>query len=287
MGAVEPPFRSIAIVGLGLIGGSIALAVRQRWPSCQITAVDDKPVLDQALARRAVDTVAADVSALNSVDLIVLAAPVGQNVALLKDIARTITVPVVVTDVGGTKRPIVESGRPIPAHVSFVGGHPLGGSEKGGFEFARADLFARRPWILTPDAATNPIALEQLSRFVTGLDALPTTMNAEEHDRLMALVSHLPQLTVSALMQVVGRAAGEDGLPLAGQGLVDTTRLASSSASVWKDICASNADAIGPALDLLIERLKDVRADLRRGDAVDALFEDAGLWRSILIKGRE
>ncbi len=112
-------------------------------------------------------------------------------------------------------------------------------------------------------------------------------MSAADHDRLLAVLSHLPQLTVSALMQVVGSEAAEKGLTLAGQGLVDSTRLASSPASVWRDICATNADAIGAALDLMIERLAELRADLEHGSAIDAIFDEAGHWRAELMKMRE
>ena len=133
----------------------------------------------------------------------------------------------------------------------------------------------------------GPPGLDKLFEFVRGLGARPTTMDAEAHDRVMAYVSHLPQLTASVLMEVVGRAASSDGLRFAGRGLTDSTRLASSPASVWRDICASNADDIGPALDALIARLTDLRADLQSGRTVDEVFDDAARWRAELMKGRE
>ena len=196
--------------------------------------------------------------------LIVLAAPVRQNIELLRQISR----PTIVTDVGGTKRDIVNAARALPAAVSFVGGHPLGGGERGGFAFARPDLFAGRPWIFTPEGDPTSDPVERLSRFVTGLGAKPSIMSADEHDRVMAFVSHLPQLAASALMDAVGSAAHSEGLRMAGRGLVDTTRLASSPADVWRDICLTNADSIEKALDCLIQRLTQLRGDLRRGDAV-------------------
>lgn len=288
MGEVtEPPFSSIAIVGLGLIGGSVALAVRERWPASTVLAVDSQPVLAHAIGSGAIDRVYESVAALPHADLIVLAAPVRQNIQLLDQIGRSLQRPAVVTDVGGTKEEIVTAARGLPRSIAFVGGHPLGGAERGGFAFARPDLFAGRPWIFTPDGDDSTDALARLSRFVTGLGAKPTTISAADHDRLMAFLSHLPQLTATALMDVVGRAVPGARLPLAGQGLVDTTRLASSPASVWTDICATNADAIQAALDLLIARLTDIRAGLQRGDTIDRLFEDAARWRAELMKGRE
>jgi prephenate dehydrogenase len=291
MFSTEPPFRSIGIVGLGLIGGSVALAARQRWPGCRITAVDKASVTLEGKNRGAIDAGGPDLSFIDDAELIVLAVPVSDNVSYLAEMGALVSHDAVVTDVGGTKRSIVDAAATLPRHITFVGGHPLAGSERAGLASARADLFVDRPWVFTPvegeaDAPASTAAIERLSRFVSGLGALPSAMSADAHDRLMALVSHLPQLTATALMDVVGRAVGPDGLSLAGQGLIDTTRLASSPASVWKDVCASNADALGPALDLLIVRLRDVRSGLDRGTAIDSLFEDAGNWRAALMKDR-
>jgi prephenate dehydrogenase len=189
-----------------------------------------------------------------------------------------------VTDVGGTKRDIVAAARALTTPTAFVGGHPLGGGERGGFAFARPDLFAGRPWIFTPDGRESAEAVERLSRFVIGLEAKPSILSADEHDRVMAFVSHLPQLVASALMDTVGSAAQGEGLRMAGRGLVDTTRLASSPADVWRDICLTNADSIGDALDCFIARLTQLRGDLRRGDAVEAIFSAAAKWRAELMK---
>ena len=288
MGEVtQPPFPRIAVVGLGLIGGSIAFAARRAWPSVHVIAIDRDPILKEAIARRAIDAAARDLSELRDVDLVVLAAPVRQNVSLLRRIVEHVSPRIVVTDVGGTKRVIVDAAASLASAVTFVGGHPLGGGARGGFEFATAGLFARRPWIFTPHDAAGANEVGRLSTFVGGLGAVPSVMTAQEHDRLMALISHLPQLAATALMEVVGRAAEGGGLRMAGQGLVDTTRLASSPADVWRDICVTNADEIRSALDLLIDRLSDLRSDLPRAEAIDAVFDDAGRWRAELMKGRD
>jgi prephenate dehydrogenase len=282
----EPPFQSIAIVGLGLIGGSIALAVRERWPASRLVGVDTAAVLAHAMGSGAIDRTVASVAALPAVDLVILAAPVNQNIELLKQLAQRAE-PAVITDVGGTKRAIVDAARTLPASSTFVGGHPLGGAERGGFGFARPDLFAGRPWIFTPSGNGADASVTRLSELVSGFGAAPTIMDADQHDRVMAFVSHLPQLTASALMEVVGRATAAGGVRLGGRGLVDTTRLASSPANVWRDICATNADAIGDALDLLIACLSEMRSNLQRGDTIDAIFDEAGRWRAELMKGRE
>jgi len=287
--STEPPFSSIAIVGLGLIGGSIALGVRERWPSARVIGVETEAVIAHALGSGAIDRAVDSVTALPETSLIVLAAPVRQNIDILHQIAqcKEVVGQTVVTDVGGTKREIVNAARALPPSTIFVGGHPLGGGERGGFAFARPDLFAGRPWIFTPEGDRSADAVDRLSRLVGGLGARPSIVGAEEHDKLMAFLSHLPQLTASALMETVGNAAHGEGLRMAGRGLVDTTRLASSPADVWRDICLTNADAIGDALDCLIQRLTQLRGDLERGDAIEEIFNAAAKWRSELIKERE
>ena len=269
--ANDPPFPSIAIVGLGLIGGSIALGVRERWPQSRVFGVDSESVLAHAAGANAIEGGFDTIAALPDASLIILAAPVRQNIDLLQQIKR----PAIVTDVGGTKRDIVNAAHTLPATTTFVGGHPLGGGERGGFAFARPDLFAGRRWIFTPDGQTSSEAVDRLSRFVSGLGAKPSILSADEHDRIMAFVSHLPQLTASALMDTVGSAAQSEGLGMAGRGLVDTTRLASSPADVWRDICLTNADAIGDALDCLIRT---------HMDAIEAIFSEAAKWRAELMK---
>jgi prephenate dehydrogenase len=281
--SVEPPiFEKIGIVGLGLIGGSIALAARELWPRSLVIAVDNKDVLEIAMRLHAIDVAADDLIVLAEADLIVLAAPARQNIALLEALDENVRQPAIITDTSSTKRAIAAAARALPPRFTFVGGHPLGGAAKGGLEHARTDLFRGRPWLLTPTGDGAGPALEKLMAFVRALGAEPRVIGVEAHDRLLAFLSHLPQLTASALMQVVGDAVGRDGLALAGRGLADTTRLASSPADIWKDITATNADEIGAALDGLIAVLQDLRRDLPEGDALADVFVAANRWRENL-----
>jgi prephenate dehydrogenase len=288
--AEAPIFHKIGIVGLGLIGGSIALAAREIWPTSLVIGVDNKDVLETAMRLHAIDVAADDPYILAEADLVILAAPVRQNIELLRDLDDSVTQPAVVTDVGSTKRAIVDAARSLPPKFVFVGGHPLGGAAQGGLEHARPDLFTGRPWLLTPsenlsrrsDAKADGDAVEKLSAFVKALGAEPRIVDVAAHDRLLAFLSHLPQLTASALMTVVGNAVGPQGLALSGKGLADTTRLASSPAEIWRDITATNADEIGPALDELIAVLQDLRRDLPKGDRLTDIFADAARWRSTL-----
>ena len=285
-GGGSPIFPKIGIVGLGLIGGSLALAARERWPSGMVIAVDDKAVLEKAMVRHAVDVAADDPVVLAEADLVVLAAPVRQNMALLGELSDHLPGSAVITDVGSTKRAMVEAAKELPPRLTFVGGHPLGGGARAGIEHARPDLFVGRPWIFTPAGERASAALENLYGLVSALGAKPLAMDPEAHDRLMAYLSHLPQLTASALMHIIGEHTGDEGLALAGRGLADTTRLASSPGRIWRDICDTNVEEISSALDELIKVLDALRRDLRSGAVLEELFASANEWRTRLPRDR-
>ena len=291
-------------MGLGLIGGSIALAARQLWPKALVIGVDHKDVLETAMRLHAIDVAADNLIVLAEADVVILAAPVKTNITLLAELGENVRQPAIVTDTGSTKRDIMAAAGSLPARLTFIGGHPLAGAAQGGLEHARPDLFSGRPWLLIPSVApgvdggserirpasalppsdAGGAALARLTEFVEALGAVPRVMGAQPHDRLLAFLSHLPQLTASALMQVIGESVGHDGLGLAGRGLADTTRLASSPPDIWKDIAATNADEIGPALDALIAQLQDLRRDLLDGDTLAEVFADAARWRATLKK---
>jgi len=189
-----------------------------------------------------------------------------------------------VTDTGSTKRTMLAAAAGLPDGLQFIGGHPLAGAAAGGVEAARPDLFDDRPWLLTPPPNAPAGALTTVSEFVRELRAVPQVIDAELHDRLLAYLSHLPQLTVTALMHVVGGHAGPNGLVLAGRGLRDTTRLASSPASPWRDIVETNADNIASALDDLIAALQELRASptAESGKRLEQLFMSAARWKGVL-----
>ena len=279
-----PVFDKVAIVGLGLIGGSIALAARQLWPSSLVIGVDNKDVLERAMVHHAIDVAAEDLVVMSGAQLIVLAAPVRQNIELLEQLDEYIDGPAIVTDVGSTKREISERARCLPDRLTFVGGHPLGGAPRSGIDYARADLFRGRPWLFTPSGDGVGVALERLEAFVRALGAEPHVMSPQEHDRLLAYLSHVPQLVASALMHLVGGAVGAGGLSLSGRGLVDTTRLASSQATIWRDICSTNGDEIEKVLDTLIEELEALKSSLHEGAELDRIFDSAVSWRRVLAK---
>lgn len=277
----ESAFQRIAIVGFGLIGGSIALGCRERSANSLIIAIDRKDVLERAMRMHAADVGGDDLVMAAEADLVILAAPVRQNVAVLHDLAEHVRGEAIVTDVGSTKREIVEAARVLPDRLTFVGGHPLAGAAVGGILAARADLFQQRPWILTPAGPRDDPSVLKLGAFIEGLGARVEVMNAAAHDLLIAHLSHLPQLAISALMHVIGEHAGAEGLALAGRGLRDTTRLASSPADIWRDIAATNRDHIYRALDDLIAILQRLRDDGDQSE-LQRIFDSAARWKDTL-----
>ena len=273
-------FDRVAIVGVGLIGGSLAAAVRRLWPRTLIIGVDRKAVIERATVAHVIDVGADDLGMVTEAELIVLAAPVNENVRILRDeLPALVSRQVVVTDVGGTKRAIASAASHLPSHLTFIGGHPIAGAAVAGFEHARADLFTGRPWILCP---THGVDAAKLVDFVTAIGARSVLMSPEQHDRVFAFLSHLPQLTTSAIMHVIGQAVGEENLRLAGEGLRDATRLASSPTDLWRAVSSSNADEIRSAIDVLVSVLQEVRDDLDRGDALAVVFESARKWKAEL-----
>ena len=174
--------------------------------------VDRKDVLERAMVLHAIDVAADDAVVLAEADLVILAAPIQQNLEILRELPDNVTGSAVVTDTGSTKRAIVEAAASLPDRFTFIGGHPLGGAARGGIDHARPDMFSGRPWLFTPTPGHDAQALEKLKSFASGLGAVPQMLSPDDHDRLLAFISHLPQLTVSALMHVVGEAAREEGL---------------------------------------------------------------------------
>ena len=281
-GGDVPAFAHVAIVGFGLIGASVARAARRRWPDIRITAIDRDDVARAAIASRIVDVAGHELSLVGSADLVVLAAPVLQNITLLPQAAPLLKPGALVTDVGGTKRLMIAAAEALP--IAFIGGHPMSGAATAGQASARVDLFDGHPWILTP-RVRHP-RVEQLEDFVRGLGGVPHVMTAELHDRYIGIVSHLAQFSTSALMHVVGKLGGDMALELAGTGLRDSTRLASSPPQVWKEIAASNEDVLRAGLDELIGVLGRLRDGLAAGDVIDETFTSAIRWREALLRAR-
>lgn len=253
----------LAIVGPGLIGTSVALAAARRWPGLEVRTVDQGDPLE----------------AIGDSLVVVLAMPVDIIIQTLPRLGAVLHREALVIDTGSTKRAVMAAAA-AAGLPHFVGGHPMAGGTSTGPAEARADLFDGRTWFLTnPDA---PDAVRRAVTFVEALGARPTVLtdHGEEHDRLMAAVSHLPQLVANALMITAARAVGADDLQWAGKGLRDTTRLASSQASVWQSVLASNQAEIKPLLQAMAADLVAIADRLDDPEAVREFFDEAARAKS-------
>lgn len=253
--AGDPPFTRIGVVGLGLLGGSIALATREIWPSARLVACDR---CADTTSTAVVDEVVSGLDDLASCDLVVLAVPLDQMAACLDAIGRSGT-RAVVTDVGSTKRRVMAAAA-AGGIQSFIGGHPMAGGERPGLAFARADLFRGKPWLLVPGSA-DAEASACLERFISGLGAIVRWMDAESHDRTVAYVSHLPQIVAAALMNAAEAGVGSAGQTAAGNAFGEMTRLASSPADMWARVLEENADFVREALEQFARELPSAAAD--------------------------
>jgi prephenate dehydrogenase len=256
----------VAILGVGLIGGSIGLAARRRL-GAKVSGFDaDRDTLDRALDAEAIDSAAESAAtACADAEIVFCAAPVSALPELGREALRSSAEDCVVTDVGSTKRELVAA---LGADERFIGGHPLAGAETYGVENARAELFEGARWYLTPTPSSGGLLYDRLQRSLAELGARPQAIDAAEHDRLMATVSHLPHVIANV---VVGQAASELGgdyerLPEAGPSLRDTTRVAGANPRIWRDIFASNREPLAGAIDEVVERLKEAADLIRAGD---------------------
>jgi cyclohexadieny/prephenate dehydrogenase len=273
----------LTVVGLGLLGGSVARVARARGLAREIVAVGRSgPGLGQARAAGAIDAATTDLAAgVNQADLVVLCAPVGTLPGLVRAAWPHLGPGSVLTDVGSVKSAVVAAADGCGARegVAFVGGHPMAGSERSGFGASQADLFEGRLTLLTPSARSSDQAVERLRAFWEGAGSHVRLLSAELHDRAVALVSHLPHLAAYALCQ----AADGEALGLAGRGFGDMTRIASSAEGLWTDIVRSNRE---PVLDA-ITRYRDVLSrweTLIRQERWDQLEADLARAREVREK---
>jgi prephenate dehydrogenase len=264
----EPFFKRISIIGLGLIGGSWALALKKLGYAGHRIGYDVPEVLKQAVESGAVHEGAKDVDeAVRNADLAILATPVGKILELLAQLASRAPSHALITDVGSTKHRIMERAKELPlGGPLFLGGHPLAGKEHSGFEYADAELFQNAGYAIVPSSAANMEdgRVKAFVSLVESLGAQPYVMDAASHDVAVAYLSHMPQLISTGLAGMMAEKAGERSLPLrlAGSGFRDLTRLAESPYSMWRDICLTNTENIQAALDAMIQKLDTIKTHL-------------------------
>jgi prephenate dehydrogenase len=255
----------IALVGVGLIGGSIGLAARERLGASVVGYDTNGMALEVAAERGAIDRASDGVAgAVADAEAVFVAAPVGSLPDAVAAVLSAAPQDCVVSDVGSTKRAIVA------AHDDsrFVGGHPLAGAETSGVTHARADLFDGATWYLTPKPTTSGILYERLHRLLHALGARPVAIEPEVHDTILATVSHLPHVLANVLVAQAAEtlAAGGERLPATGPSFRDATRVAGAPSAIWTDIYISNRDALAARIDDTIARLQDVREALAAAD---------------------
>jgi prephenate dehydrogenase len=285
--------RHLVVVGVGLIGGSFALDLKQQGLVGRVTGVGrSRANLEQALALGIVDAIADSVAeAVREADLVLLATPVGAMAAAFQAMAPVLPPDCVVTDAGSTKQDVVAAARAGLGDKigQFVPGHPIAGAETSGAEAARVGLYRHKPLILTPLPENLPAAVATVQGLWQACGAQVSLMAPERHDHVFAAVSHLPHMVAFALMEeLAGRPDAQVYFRHAGSGFRDFTRIAGSHPEMWRDISLANKEALVAELDAFIAKLGSLRELLVSGDsqALENLFTRARTARLNWIKGK-
>lgn len=262
--------KRVAILGLGLIGGSWALALKRAGAVSEIIAWGrDQARLDQAVASEVVDRATTDMgTAVAGADVIVIATPLGTMSNVFAQLVPVLPANAVITDVGSAKTRVIDLAkiRLGKNFLNFVPGHPVAGAEHSGFEAARADLFKKRRVVLTPVSDTNDKALRLVAALWQQCGAEIVYMDAKKHDDVLALTSHVPHVIAYLLVDLLLQQGGEDARQFAAGGFYDITRIASSSPEMWRDIFNDNKDSVIALLDKYGEALGRFRQALAEGD---------------------
>ena len=271
----EASFKTISIVGVGLIGGSLALAIKKAKIAERIIGLGRRmESLEKALQRGAIDfATLSPEEAFSQADLIVLATTPATIPSFFPQIGRFAKEGCIVTDVGSVKRRIVEEAEKLPEHIVFVGGHPLAGMEKKGVEWADAELFKNSIYILTPSPRSTEEGMEKLSEMVRTIGAKPLVMDAEKHDLLLSYTSHFPHILAFALSLLFGKLCEreEGARSLVAGGFKSMTRIAKSPADMWDEIFMENKDNILKVWEEWEEVMKEMRKGLVEGKLRDKL----------------
>jgi prephenate dehydrogenase len=258
--------NSVAIVGTGLIGASFGLALRGAGFQGTILGVSSEGAIADAVAAGAIDRGMPLAEAVPQADLVFLSQTIGRILDTLRHLDPLVRPGALVTDAGSTKCEIVDAAHQHISRCQFLGSHPMAGKEKRGAAAADGDLFRGRPWVLTPDepAELETPAAREFRGWLNRFGARTLVMDCDEHDRVVSLTSHLPQLASTALAAALEERLGAGGRPVAaGPGLMDATRLALSSYDLWRDILATNSGHIDRALAIYIQELEHIRENLR------------------------
>lgn len=270
--------RKVAILGLGLIGGSLALALQENGLVDEVIGLDRKKEnLDIALERKAINWGTSDfIKGVKEADLIIIATPVRTIIQVLKQVIPYLKPGCLITDVGSTKLKVVEEVEAIlPSHLSFVGGHPMAGSEQSGMRAAKSEMFQGAAYIFTPTEKTNRENLNILQKLIRGIGCRIIEMTPQEHDLAVASISHLPHILAVSLVSLVGKLSQDNAelFSLAAGGFRDTTRVASSHPVMWRDICLTNKDGILKILEEFENILQETKKMILEENSGDLLLD--------------
>lgn len=254
-------FNKVAIVGVGLIGGSLGLAIKKRKLANKVIGVSrQRKTLRAAIKSKAIDIASQDIGIVKDADLIILAAPVGSIITLAPKIAKIAKKDCIVTDVGSTKNEIVSKLEKV--FSNYAGSHPLAGSQKTGVVNACADLFNNSLCILTPTRATRTVVLNKIKRLWQAIGARIVILAPDKHDRVLSFISHLPHIAAFSLIDTIDK----QDLKFASGGLKDTTRIACSDAKLWADIFLSNRKNILKSINEFQQKLAGIKSAVNRKD---------------------
>jgi len=277
--------RQVSIIGLGLLGGSVALAVRQHIPGVAVVGYSHRPATRRkAKALGTATRICRELGeAVSTADLVILATPIFTFERYFEELSGLIPPRCIVTDVGSTKvLPHAWAQSRLGERGRYVGSHPVAGSEQRGIEFARDDLFDQARCILTTTGATDRSAVRVLKGFWSALGCSVQTMSPAEHDCIFANISHLPHVMAAGLVN-----ASDDGdARFAGKGFLDSTRIASGPSTIWTDVLLANRENIANSIDRAIAQLLMLQAAIRNGkrEQIERLLEDARKKRAALVK---
>lgn len=299
----QPIFDTITIAGVGLIGGSLGMAARHYAIARRVIGIGrNEQRLMKAKLLGAIDEYHLDhARGVSEADLFIVATPVRTIIPTIKAVASSLKPGAVITDVGSTKKEVVQQAQQvIPRSCSFVGGHPMAGSEKSGIEAASHDMFIGATYVLTPTEQTSIEAIQKMSRFVESLGARVEVMSPEDHDATVALISHLPHIISAALLHTVTKPRipehqGSEHMSsnwvfrLAAGSFRDLTRISDSPPEIWRDICLTNAEKIAIAIDILKHYLNQIQKAITTDDEDGILkfFEEARQIRQRYVQSRE
>lgn len=279
---------TIAFIGLGLIGGSIAKAIKRHHPEIHIKAyMRTRSKLEQAQADGIVDTILTGIDEnLSDCDMIFLCTPVEFNASYLTSLKKYLKADALLTDVGSTKTNIHEEIIHQDMAANFIGGHPMAGSEKTGYEHATEYLLENAYYIITPTDCSTDHQIDRMIRVAKTIGSLPLVLPYKEHDQIVAAVSHLPHIIASSLVNLVKDSDNKEEImkQVAAGGFKDITRIASASPQMWQQICSANALPISNVLERYINNLTEILGQIKQGnqESIHELFETSKTYRNSL-----